>query len=70
MLILSKIVSFVNTFCNLLIANKMKPTEGLKAMLSNQEVVTKYDALVIENFCKTFVDPDKIKRAFDNKKVV
>lgn len=62
MLTLSKIVSFVNDFINIITYEKITPVEGLRKVLSDSTLSIKYNPFVLENFSKVFIDPDKIKK--------
>lgn len=58
----SKILIFVNDFVDYITANKISPVEGVRFVLGNKELTRKYNGLVLENFTKIFIDPDKVQR--------
>lgn len=62
-LTLSKILFFVNEFVDRIVAAKQTPVEGLRDLLSDKEACARYNAVVLENFTKVFVDPSKLKKA-------
>ena len=59
---LAKIVFLADTFVHIMTEKELKPIEALKEILMDPDVSYKYNGLIIENFTKVFIDPDKIKR--------
>ena len=59
-LTLANIVCLANDFVNMMTREKLSPTDTLKKMLSDQEIVSRYNSMIVENFIKVFVDPQKL----------
>ena len=59
-LTLANIVGLADTFAHILVEQKMQPVEGLKFLLGSQDLINKFNTLIIENFIKVFVDPSKV----------
>ncbi len=59
-LTLANIIGAVDEFVHIMIEQKLSPTDSLKRLLINKELVAKYNSSIIENFIKVFVDPSKI----------
>lgn len=59
-LTLANITCLSNDFVHMIIREKLKPVEGLRKMLGNQDVVKRYNSMILENFIKVFVAPGKI----------
>lgn len=57
---LSRLVSFTNAFADYIVQNKINPMEGVKSFLKFPGVTEKYDGMVIEKFCLSFVNPIKV----------
>jgi HD-GYP domain-containing protein (c-di-GMP phosphodiesterase class II) len=58
----SKILIFVNDFVDLITEKKINPIEGVRIVLGNKDLTKKYNGLVLENFTKIFMDPDKVQK--------
>ncbi len=72
-LTLANIIHLADEFVHLMIASDKKPTEALRMMLGDKEMVKCFNSTIIENFIKVFVDPGKIKKEFilpSNSKVL
>jgi len=61
-LTLSNIVCLADDFVHIMIDHKLQPTEALRKILTDKEGVKKYNSVLVENFIKVFVDPDKIQK--------
>lgn len=61
-LTLANIVRLADDFVHYMLEDELKPTEALKKILSNPEMVTRYNSTIIENFIRVFVDPAKIQK--------
>lgn len=59
-LTLANIVGLADTFAHILVEKSVQPVDGLKLLLIQQDVVSKFNSMIIENFIKVFVDPAKI----------
>lgn len=66
-LTLANIVHLADDFVVTIIKDKLKPLEGLKILLSDQQKVAHYNSSIIEKFIEVFVDPMKLVK---NKPVV
>lgn len=74
-LTISKIVFLADEFTHFIVDHEIKPTEGIKKLLSNPKSTRRYNGLILENFLKVFVDPAKFgkKKGSDlpsNSKVI
>ncbi|ATH07283.1 hypothetical protein BIY24_04830 [Halobacteriovorax marinus] len=72
-LTLANIVCLANDFVHIMIDGELDPPGALKKILLDQDQVTKYNSMIIENFIKVFVDPAKIVKETSlpsNSKVV
>jgi len=56
---LSKIVFLADSFSSYIIENDLKPYEGLKEMVLDQDIREKFNQNVLRNFIKLFIDPEK-----------
>lgn len=61
-LTLANIVKLADDFTHIMLDEKKSPTEALKSILMNQETVARYNSMIVENFIKVFVDPEKIEK--------
>ena len=61
-LTLANIVSLADLFSHIIVEKELKPIEGLKYMLGNPEIVSKFNSMIFEKFINVFVDPGKIKK--------
>lgn len=61
-LTLANIVCLAGDFVQIMMDEKVQPTEALKKILTSKEGVKRYNSILIENFIKVFVDPDKIHK--------
>ena len=61
-LTLSNIVCLADDFVHIMLDDKLQPTEALKKILMNKEGVKRYNTILIENFIKVFVDPEKLQK--------
>lgn len=59
-LTLANIVGLADTFAHILVEKKVQPVDGLKLLLIQQDVVSKFNSMIVENFIKVFVDPSKV----------
>lgn len=59
-LTLANIIGLVDDFVHIMVEQKLAPTDALKRILVNKEMVAKYNTTIVENFIKVFVDPEKI----------
>jgi putative nucleotidyltransferase with HDIG domain len=62
-LTLANIVCLADDFVHLMIDQKLNPTDCLKKMISDKEMLKRYNSIIIEKFIKVFVDPAKLQRA-------
>ncbi|MCK6595607.1 MAG: HD domain-containing protein [Bacteriovoracaceae bacterium] len=60
-LTLANIIGLVDEFVHLMVEQKIAPTDALKKILVNKQMVARYNSNIVENFIKVFVDPDKIQ---------
>ncbi|MFZ4714096.1 MAG: HD-GYP domain-containing protein [Bacteriovoracaceae bacterium] len=58
----SKILSFVNDFVDLIEEKKINPIDGVRQMLGDSDRTKRYNGLVLQNFTKIFMDPEKIHK--------
>lgn len=56
---LANIVCLADDFVHIMIGEKLSPTEALRKILTNKSGVSRYNSILIENFIKVFVDPEK-----------
>ena len=63
---LAKIVHLCDEFANAMAENNVAPMKALRAFLENEEIVARYNGVVLEYFIKIFVDP-KVREAMDNE---
>ena len=68
-LTLSNVVCLANDFVNLIVAEELSPTDGLKRILQTEEMIPRYHPKILENFIKVFVDPAKFERAVGDHKI-
>lgn len=61
-LTLANIVCLADDFVHIMIDHKLQPTEALRKILTDKEGVKRYNSVLVENFIKVFVDPDKIQK--------
>jgi putative nucleotidyltransferase with HDIG domain len=61
-LTLANIVCLSDDFVHIMMDHKLPPTEALRKILTDKVGVKKYNSVLIENFIKVFVDPDKIQK--------
>ncbi|OUR96765.1 hypothetical protein A9Q84_10515 [Halobacteriovorax marinus] len=59
-LTLANIVCLADDFVHIMVDDKLDPPAALRKMLMNQEQVSRYNSMIVENFIKVFVDPEKI----------
>ena len=59
---MANIVCLADDFVHVMIDEKLQPTDALKKILMNKEMVKRYNSMIIERFIKVFVDPAKIQR--------
>jgi putative nucleotidyltransferase with HDIG domain len=72
-LTLANIVCLADDFVHIMIDQKIQPTDALKKILMNKEMVKRYNSMIVERFIKVFVDPAKILKDMSlpvNSKVV
>lgn len=62
-LTLANIVCLVDDFVHMMMEKKLKPTDALKMILMDPSKVARYNSMIVENFIKVFVEPDKIKKS-------
>lgn len=72
---LANIVCCADHLVKVMVKEEKKPVEALRMMLSNPEVVARFNSQVVEKLIEVFVDPEKIKSNKDfhlpsNSKVV
>ncbi len=58
-LTLANIICLIDDFVHMMIDNQLQPTDALKKILVNKQMVSRYNSNIVENFIKVFVDPDK-----------
>ena len=58
---LGNILCLVDDFVHMMIKNKTAPTDTLRAILVSQELCSRYNSIILENFIKVFVDPAGLK---------
>lgn len=56
-LMLANIVCLADDFVHIITKEKLKPVDGLKRILTNKSLVTRYNSTILEKFIKVFVDP-------------
>lgn len=61
-LTLANIVALADDFVHIMIDNELQPTEALKKILMNKEMVKRYNSMIVERFIKVFVDPSKLQK--------
>lgn len=61
-LTLSNILCLANDFVHVITDNEVAPVVALKMILTDEESVSKYNSMIIENFIKVFVDPGAIEK--------
>ena len=66
-LTLANIICLVDDFVHMMIMKKLKPTEALKLILIDQSLVSRYNTVIVENFIKIFVEPEKLKKLTSNQ---
>lgn len=69
-LTLSKIVFLANEFVDYITEKQLSPPEGLRLMLSEEGATKKFNAIILENFLRVFVNPrvlEKEDSAYDKK---
>jgi response regulator RpfG family c-di-GMP phosphodiesterase len=59
-LTLANIVCLADDFVHIMFREKIQPTEALKKILIQKDMVKRYNTMIIERFIKVFVDPNKI----------
>ncbi|WP_127716998.1 HD domain-containing phosphohydrolase [Halobacteriovorax sp. HLS] len=59
-LTLANIVSLADDFVHIMIDEELDPPKALRKMLIDQDQISKYNSMIVENFIKVFVDPEKI----------
>lgn len=73
-LTLANIVSLADDFVHIMIDEELDPPAALRKMLMDPDQVAKYNSMIVENFIKVFVDPEKIVKESDvlpsNSKIV
>ena len=60
-LTLANIIALVDDFVHIMVERKMKPTDALKFILMDPLKVARYNTIIVENFIKIFVEPEKMK---------
>lgn len=60
-LTLANIIALVDDFVHIMVERKMKPTDALKFILMDPLKVSRYNTIIVENFIKIFVEPEKMK---------
>lgn len=60
-LTLANIIALVDDFVHIMIEKKMKPTDALKFILMDPLKVARYNTIIVENFIKIFVEPEKMR---------
>lgn len=61
-LTLANIIHIADDFAHMLVEGEMKPTDALKALISDKNKIVHYNSSVVENFIKVFVDPGKFAK--------
>lgn len=61
-LTLANIVCLVDDFVHMMMDKNIKPTEALKMILMDPMKVSRYNSMIVENFIKVFVEPEKLKK--------
>jgi putative nucleotidyltransferase with HDIG domain len=61
-LTLANIVCLADDFVHIMIDQKLQPTDALKKILMNKDLVKRYNSMIVERFIKVFVDPAKIQK--------
>ncbi len=61
-LTLSKIVFLANEFVDYITEKQLSPTEGLKMMLSEEGATQRFNAIILENFLRVFIDPKALEK--------
>jgi putative nucleotidyltransferase with HDIG domain len=61
-LTLANILCLANDFVHVMIDDELTPVDALKKIISNPELVCRYNSVIIENFIKVFVDPIQVKK--------
>ncbi|MEK6625016.1 MAG: hypothetical protein AABY86_08615, partial [Bdellovibrionota bacterium] len=59
---ISNIISLCDDFVGFMVADQTSPPETLKRILANPNVVKRYNSLILENFIKVFVNPEKLTK--------
>lgn len=59
-LTLANIIGLVDDFVHIMVEQKIQPTDALKKILVNKQMVARYNSSIVENFIKVFVDPEKV----------
>jgi putative nucleotidyltransferase with HDIG domain len=59
-LTLANIVHLADDFVHIMVDEEVDPPTALRKMLMDQEQISKYNSMIVENFIKVFVDPEKI----------
>jgi response regulator RpfG family c-di-GMP phosphodiesterase len=63
-LTLANILRLADEFSLLLKKTQKKPVEVLKMMLEDKKGIRKYNSLIVENFIKTFANPEKLGKSY------
>ena len=58
-LTLANIVCLADDFVHIMFDYKLQPTEALRKILVNKDMVKRYNTMIVERFIKVFVDPSK-----------
>jgi putative nucleotidyltransferase with HDIG domain len=61
-LTLANIVCLADDFVHIMIDQKLQPTDALKKILMDKEMVKRYNTMIVERFIKVFVDPSKLQK--------
>lgn len=61
-LTLANIVCLADEFVHIILRDKVKPVDALKKILTQGELVGKFNSSILENFIKVFVDPTKVTK--------
>jgi putative nucleotidyltransferase with HDIG domain len=61
-LTLANIVCLADDFVHIMIDQKLQPTDALKKILMDREMVKRYNTMIVERFIKVFVDPSKLQK--------
>jgi putative nucleotidyltransferase with HDIG domain len=59
---LANIVCLADDFVHIMLDEKLQPTEALRRILMNKTGVKRYNSILVENFIKVFVDPEKVHK--------